>query len=167
MQEQISTSARDCAGDRGSSCFLVQIKRMRVWVIQAEQVLDGSWAQIPEELSTEGVSCRFAAWLRQLETYVSGEECDPVEQQCLGHLLKVMQALRPWLLHCYDIEGLPRTNNEMELLIRAIKTRYRLLVGGKTGIATCCAMAGVCPTTNGGCISQEACSNSNADAACP
>ena len=110
---------------------LSKIKRMRAWVLQAEQVLDGSWAQVPEELSTEGVSCRFAAWLRQLETYISGEGCDPEEQQCLGHLLKVMQALRPWLLHCYDIEGLPRTNNEMELLIRAIKTRYRRISGRK------------------------------------
>ena len=110
---------------------LSNIKRMRAWVLQAEHVLDGSWAKVPEERSTQGVRCRFAQWLRQLETSISGGVCDPVEQQCLGHLLQVMQTLRPWLLHGSDIEGLPRTNNEMELLIRALKTRYRRISGRK------------------------------------
>ena len=40
-------------------------------------------------------------------------------------------SLRPHLIQCYDVPGLPRTNNDMEGFIRAIKTRYRRVSGRK------------------------------------
>jgi hypothetical protein len=39
--------------------------------------------------------------------------------------------LRPGLVQCYDIDGFPRTNNEMERTIRAIKMHYRRISGRK------------------------------------
>ena len=36
-----------------------------------------------------------------------------------------MTHLRPGLVHCYDREGFPRTNNDLERTIRAIKMHYR------------------------------------------
>jgi len=39
--------------------------------------------------------------------------------------------LRSHLVQCYDQEGFPRTNNEMERSIRALKTRYRRISGRK------------------------------------
>ncbi len=35
------------------------------------------------------------------------------------------------LVQCYDREGFPRTNNELERSIRALKTRYRRISGRK------------------------------------
>ena len=104
---------------------------MREWVLQAEHILDGTWAVKPEEITNAEVAHRFAAWLKNLQNYLQSEGLEAEEQRCLGYLWKVLTALRPGLIHCYDIEGLPRTNNEMELLIRATKTRYRRISGRK------------------------------------
>jgi hypothetical protein len=104
---------------------------MQAWVLQAEHILDGAWANRVEEITNAEVSCRFDIWLKELDTYLQRKGCTPEEQRCLGYLLKVLTALRPWLIHCYDLAGLPRTNNEMELMIRAIKTRYRRISGRK------------------------------------
>lgn len=49
----------------------------------------------------------------------------------LGELTRVLTHLRPYLLLCYDHPGLPRTNNDLERTIRAIKTRYRRISGHK------------------------------------
>jgi hypothetical protein len=35
------------------------------------------------------------------------------------------------LIQCYDQEGFPRTNNELERTIRALKTQYRRISGRK------------------------------------
>ncbi len=53
------------------------------------------------------------------------------EQRCLSHFLHVTASLRPQLIQCYDVVGLPRTNNDMEGFIRAIKARYRRVSGRK------------------------------------
>src|SRR5439155_10231588 len=39
--------------------------------------------------------------------------------------------LRPYLVQCYDRKDFPRTNNEMERSIRALKTQYRRISGRK------------------------------------
>ncbi len=39
--------------------------------------------------------------------------------------------MRPRLIHCYDVAGMPRTNNDMEGFIRSVKTRYRRISGRK------------------------------------
>jgi len=104
---------------------------MREWVLQAERILRGAWASTLDEITNQEVGRRFDAWLQQLATLLQGEETSAEEQRCAGQLLKVMTALRPWLTNCYDVAGLPRTNNEMELTIRAIKTRYRRISGRK------------------------------------
>jgi hypothetical protein len=53
------------------------------------------------------------------------------ERLRLGHLLKVLSHLRPGLVHCYDRADFPRTNNDMERTIRAIKMHYRRISGRK------------------------------------
>ena len=37
----------------------------------------------------------------------------------------MLRHLGSHLLCCYDVEGLPRTNNDLERCLRGIKTRYR------------------------------------------
>jgi hypothetical protein len=107
------------------------IQRMREWVLQAEHILSGAWASMPEEITNQEVGRCLDAWLQQLADALQAEGMSAEERRCLGQLLKVLTALRPWLTHCYDVVGLPRTNNDMELTIRAIKTRYRRISGRK------------------------------------
>jgi hypothetical protein len=107
------------------------IRRMREWVLHTEHILSGAWASTPEEITNQQVGRRLDDWLGHLADVLQAEGTSAQERRCLEHLLKVLRALRPWLTHCYDVVGLPRTNNAMELTIRAIKMRYRRISGRK------------------------------------
>jgi hypothetical protein len=104
---------------------------MREWLIEAEHILDGSWAQSEEEVTNAQVGQRFDAWYQGLQALAQSGTLHEDEQQCLEHFLQVLAHLRPYLIHCYDVAQFPRTNNEMEGYIRAIKTRYRRVSGRK------------------------------------
>ena len=111
--------------------MLAQIRSMREWVIEVEHIFDGSWASQAEEISNAEVGRRFDAYLERLSCFVEAEERTDDEKLRLGHLLKVLTHLQPGLVQCYDIVGFPRTNNEMERTIRAIKMHYRRISGRK------------------------------------
>ncbi len=108
---------------------LAQIKNMREWVLGVEHIIDGSWASQAEEITNAEVARRFDAYLERLTCFVDAEERTADEKFRLGHLLKVFTHLRPGLVQCYDVKGFPRTNNELERTIRAIKMQYRRISG--------------------------------------
>ncbi len=110
---------------------LAQIRSMREWVLEVEHILDGSWASQAEEISNAEVGRRLDAWLSRLSTFVEADGRTEEEQLRLGPLLKVLTHLRPSLVQCYDVEGFPRTNNDMERTIRAVKMHYRRISGRK------------------------------------
>ncbi len=107
------------------------IRRMHARVLDAEAILSGSWASAAEAVTNAGVAARFDAWVAGLRQEVGRERVSDTERRCLEHFLHVTTNLRPQLIQCYDLEGLPRTNNDMEGFIRGIKTRYRRLSGRK------------------------------------
>jgi hypothetical protein len=47
------------------------------------------------------------------------------------HINKIFRSLWWGLFTCYDVEGLPRTNNELERFIRQIRMGYRRVSGRK------------------------------------
>lgn len=104
---------------------------MYAWVLEAEQIFDGSWASAPDEISNATVAHRLEGYLARLSHYVGAAERSEDEKVRLGHLWKVLTHLRPGLVQCYDVVGFPRTNNEMERTIRAIKMHYRRISGRK------------------------------------
>jgi hypothetical protein len=111
---------------------MLQIQRMQTWIIETEHILAGDWIKEEEDLTNQMVAERFDAWLVTLQAQLSGEEnLTETEKECLTHFLQVSRSLRPRLICCYDIPGLPRTNNEMEGYIRGLKTRYRRVSGRK------------------------------------
>ncbi len=69
--------------------------------------------------------------MSELERLAQSGTLHADEQRCLEHFLAVTQSQRPRLLYCYDVEGLPRTNNTMEGYIHSLKTRYRRVSGRK------------------------------------
>jgi hypothetical protein len=113
------------------AAVLAQVRSMREWVMEVEHIFDGSWASQPEEITNAEVGQRLDAWLSRLRTFLEAEERTEDERLRLGHLLKVLTHLRPGLVHCYDLANFPRTNNEMERTIRAIKMQYRRISGRK------------------------------------
>jgi hypothetical protein len=109
---------------------LASAHRMQRWVLEAEEVLSGL-ALLPEQRTRERVGAQFDAWCADLLTH-NREATGPVaEQQAVAHFGAVTARLRPHLLECYAVAGLPRTNNEMEGFIRQVKSRYRRISGRK------------------------------------
>lgn len=118
---------------------VASLKRMREWVWHTEQILSsgsGSGTVKAEEeqnhkLSNEVVGQLFDEWCSELAKQVESGTLAENEHKCLEHFLRISQHLRPYLIQCYSLEGLPRTNNEMEGYIRSLKTRYRRISGRK------------------------------------
>lgn len=54
----------------------------------------------------------------------------------LQHFLKVTRSYWPGLFHCYDIAGLPRTNNDLEHVFGTHRYHERRTTGRKTGSPT-------------------------------
>ena len=116
---------------------------MRQWVLDAEYILGGKWAEIPEQgdndkktplkksLTNEEVGMRFDKFLQELGQKLTEEEISQIEQKCLKEFLRVLNSLRPYLIQCYDLANFPRTNNEMESAILRVKARYRRISGRK------------------------------------
>ena len=111
--------------------LLAQIASMREWVLEAEHIFDGSWASQAEEIRNAEVGRRFDAYLERLSHFVEAEERTEDEKCRLGHLLKVFTHVRPGLVQWYDMEGFPRTKNELERTSRASKMQYRRISGRK------------------------------------
>jgi hypothetical protein len=107
------------------------LRRMRAWVLAAEHLLSGDWAQSEKALSNATVAQRFDQWLNQLAESLQSESVSDHERQCLEHFLQTTHNFRPHLILCYDVKGLPRTNNETERYIRSLKTRARRMSGRK------------------------------------
>ncbi len=110
---------------------LAQVKRMHQWVRDVEHILDGSWAQGGAKVSNAKVGRRLDTWRKQVSRHLTDGTLSELEQECLTAFLQQLSNLRPHLVQCYDREGFPRTNNEMERSIRALKTRYRRISGRK------------------------------------
>ncbi len=123
---------------------IASVKRMRQWVLDAEQILDGRWAKPGEPLSNQKVGRRFDRWRKQLTRSLAEGNWTPVERSCLEQLLHVRSNLRPHLILCYDREPFPRTNNEMERSIRGLKTRSRRISGRKNWNSYRLALRPVC-----------------------
>ena len=110
---------------------LAQVKRMHEWVLDVEHILDGSWAKKGEIVNNATLGQRLDAWRQQMSERMRDGRLSELEQECLTQFLQVLSNMRPHLVQCYDRESFPRTNNDMERSIRALKTRYRRISGRK------------------------------------
>lgn len=108
-----------------------QVKRMRQWVLDAEQILSGAWQRPGEIVNNESVGQRFDTWRTRLADQLTDGTLSSVEMECLAPFLQILSNLRPYLIQCYDRQTFPRTNNDTEREIRGIKTSYRRISGRK------------------------------------
>lgn len=49
----------------------------------------------------------------------------------ISHFLKITRSYWPGLFHCYDVEGLPRTNNDLEQVFGVLRHHQRRCTGRK------------------------------------
>ena len=117
---------------------LEEVEDMLQWVLDAESLLDGSWAEQHEPVvsaspgvTNQEVGLRFDRWRAELAKEIVEGTLSQKKREYLEHFLHVLSNARPSLIQCYDLKGFPRTNNEMEGSIRKLKTRYRRISGRK------------------------------------
>lgn len=87
----------------------------------------------PDQADAEVVAQRYHAWLAGLEQQIPSSSL-PAKLQAAGrHFLKVSRSYDNGLFHCYDIPGLPRTNNGLEQTFGSMRYHERRASGRKVG----------------------------------
>jgi hypothetical protein len=109
---------------------LEMVRRLHNNVLEAEAILAGAGLP-PEQQSAARIGERFDNWCAEFAASIKAEGMTLKERECIAHFVAVTQRLRPHLLECYGVGGLPRTNNAMEGFIRRVKSRYRRISGRK------------------------------------
>jgi hypothetical protein len=111
---------------------LDSVRHLHTHILEAERILSGASLQAQSlAVTNTTVGQYFDAWRGGLNVRLNEQSLTPTERRCLEHFLHVTANMRPHLIQCYDLERLPRTNNDMEGFIRAIKIRYRRISGRK------------------------------------
>ena len=108
------------------------VRRLHADVVAAEDILSGATlTALGQPVTNTTVRERYAAWCTQLRARLVDPALAETERRCLQHFLHVTTNMTPRLFKCYDMTGMPRTNNDMEGFIRSVKTRYRRISGRK------------------------------------
>jgi hypothetical protein len=110
---------------------LSEVRQMRQWVLDAEHILSAAFLAEGSVVTNKLVARRFDAWRAQLARQLRQDGLSEEQRRCLQQFLQVLSNQRCHLIQCYDQQDFPRTNNEMERRIRAIKMRYRRITGRK------------------------------------
>ena len=87
------------------------------WVHRAAHLLANH-----EEQDADGVRSQYDTMLAEMARRQT--EAGSLAS-AIGHFLTVTQSYRPGLFHCYDIPGLPRTNNVLEQFFGSARYHQR------------------------------------------
>jgi hypothetical protein len=100
-------------------------RRQRGWLIDLEHLLD------PEQEPLKTGARVAQAVDRYLADLTTSSTLDAEDRHVADHINQVFHSFWWGLFACYDVEGLPRTNNELERFIRQIKMGQRRVSGRK------------------------------------
>lgn len=98
------------------------------WVHQAATILDN-------DLKVDGRQVR-QQFEQLLQTMENCKQQAASLASGVEHFLKVTRSYAPGLFHCYDIEALPRTNNDLEQLFGRWRHHQRRCTGRKVAPAS-------------------------------
>lgn len=109
---------------------VAQLRQQRQWLIDLEHRLDPS--QQPEQPPSTSQSVAQAVDHYLAELLAQGvADADEEAQWVAVHINDTFRNRWWGLFTCYDIEDLPRTNNDLERYMRRIKTGRRRITGRK------------------------------------
>ena len=109
---------------------VAQLRRQRQWLIDLEHLLDPSKQPDQSSLTSQSVARAVDQYLTKLLVKVAADT-DKEDHQVAVHI-NITFRNRWWgLFTCYDVEHLPRTNNDLETYMRRIKTGQRRVSGRK------------------------------------
>ena len=104
---------------------LTRLRRQRDWLIELQRLLKPK----PEQSDGQTVEQEVDRYLNQLAQDDSLDETDQVITQ---HIVTTFRHRWWGLFVCYDVPGLPATNNKLESFFGHLKTNQRRITGHKS-----------------------------------
>jgi hypothetical protein len=106
------------------------LRRAHTWLLQIACRLEPPPPEAPEPTpSGAEVRARVEAGLAELTTACATGAVAAWLRPKLEHLVTVLRRLEDRLDHCYDVPGLPRTDNDLEQFYRRLKSQERRITG--------------------------------------
>lgn len=109
---------------------VAQLKQPLQWLIELEHLLDPEQMIDQAPLTSQLVAEKVDQYLKDLLARTQAE-ASPEAQAVAAHIEKTLRNHWWGLFQCYDVEGLPRTNNDLERFLRRIKMGQRKITGRK------------------------------------
>jgi hypothetical protein len=104
---------------------LIRLRRQRDWLIELQRLLEPE----PENSDSQTVQQEVDRYLNQLAQNDGLSETD----RAIAHHVVTTFRNRWWgLFVCYDVPGLPATNNKLESFFGHLKTNQRRITGHKS-----------------------------------
>jgi len=103
-----------------------QLAKQRQWLIDLDHLLDPA----PPQATAIAVATRVDRYLVDLLVTV-GAAGDDFDRQVAAHVAETLRNRWWGLFTCFQVVGLPRTNNELETFLRRLKTNQRRITGRK------------------------------------
>ncbi len=109
---------------------VARLRQQRQWLIDLEHLLDPSKQPDQPPLTSQSVAQAIDHYLTELLAKVA-TDMDEENQRVAAHINETFRNRWWGLFTCYDLEDLPRTNNDLETYMRRIKTGHRRVTGRK------------------------------------
>jgi hypothetical protein len=109
---------------------VVRLRQQRQWLIDLEHLLDPP--KQPDQLppTSQSVARAVDHYLTELLVKAATDK-DEESQRVAAHIDEIFRNRWWGLFTCYDVEDLPRTNNDLERYMRRLKTGHRRITGRK------------------------------------
>jgi hypothetical protein len=109
-----------------------ELRQAHAYLVEIEQRLDPPPA-CPADAPVSGATVRtqVEAYLEELAAAIAEEQIPDWLRSPLQHLVIVLRRLGDGMYHCYDVPGLPRTDNALEQFYRRVKAQQRRITGHK------------------------------------
>jgi len=102
---------------------VARLKRQHRWLVELERKFD----VVDDQTSAQQVKQSVDSYLAELPAQAQDDDDIGVAT----HINKTIRSLWWGLFTCYDVPGLPRTNNGLERFMRLLRTSQRRITGRK------------------------------------
>jgi len=109
---------------------VARLRQQRQGLIDLERLLDPSKQPDQPPLTSQSVAQAIDHYLTELLAKVA-TDMDEENQRVAAHISETFRNRWWGLFTYYDVEDLPRTNNDLETYMRRIKTGHRRVTGRK------------------------------------